>query len=60
MNRKVLIQTYITGILVVALFWVLFVYFHMHWLWAGFLALILGETLVLVPLYVLFWKELKK
>jgi hypothetical protein len=58
MTRDVVFQAIVTVGVVITLFYVLFNYFGLNWFWAAILSFIIGEILVLVPLYLLFFKEL--
>lgn len=58
MSRDVVFQAIVTVGIVIALFSILFSYFGLEWWVAAFLAFIIGEILVLVPLYVLFYRNL--
>jgi len=60
MDKKTIIYAIIVTGLVISLFFVFFGYFGIEWWIAAFISFIIGEILVLVPLYTLFFKELKK
>ena len=60
MDKKTIIYAIIVTGLVISLFFVFFDYFGIEWWLAAFLAFFLGEIVILVPIYVLFWQNIKK
>jgi len=60
MDKKTIMYSILVTGLVISLFFIFFDYFGIEWWLAAFLAFILGEIVILVPIYVLFWQNLKK